>query len=109
MGVELLNDECETARDLEEHCVTEGPVWLLWDLLLRMPRRHFQLQKRVHVIRVPRDRSQTPHSSECDIQIEISELKCKMEENREGTRGRVCPNQAMHAVGWGGLGWVGLG
>lgn len=44
LGGELLNNESEAARDLVEHGVAESPVWLLGNLLLSMPGRHFQLQ-----------------------------------------------------------------
>ena len=66
LGAELLNDEGETSRNLVEHCVAERPVRLRRDLLLGVPRRHFQLQQRVKVIWILQNRSQTSHSSGYD-------------------------------------------
>lgn len=63
LSTQLLNDESKTARDLVEHGVAESPVWLRRDLLLRVPRCHFQLHQRVEVIGVFQDRTQAPHSS----------------------------------------------
>lgn len=70
LGTELLNNHGEAARDLVEHGVAEGPVWLRRDLPLGVPRRHLQLQQRVKVIWVPQNRTQTPH---CSSQIRFSE------------------------------------
>lgn len=61
IGIELLDDEAEAPRDLVKHGVTEGPVRLRRNLLLRVLHRHLQLQQRVHVVRVPQHRPQTPH------------------------------------------------
>lgn len=61
LASELLNDKTKTARHLVEHGVAETPVRLRRDLLLCLPGRHFQLQKRVEVIRVSQNRAKTPH------------------------------------------------
>jgi hypothetical protein len=70
IGIELLNNHGEAARDLQEHIVAEAPVRLPRDLLLGVPRRHLQLQQRVKVIWVFQNRTQTPHFSS---QIRLSE------------------------------------
>lgn len=63
LGLKLLNNESKTSRDLMQHAVTESPMRLWWDLLLRMPSCHFQFQKRVKVIWVFQNRPQNPHFS----------------------------------------------
>lgn len=63
LGLKLLNNETKTSRDLMQHGVAESPMRLRWDLLLRMPRGHFQFHKRVKVIWVSQNRPQTAHFS----------------------------------------------
>lgn len=109
-GAELLDDEGEGAGNLVEHGVGESPMGLGRDLPLSHVNRQLQLQERVHLLRVRKNRRH-PHSIHLSpisssllyvilflryfrghgrLYVYIYIMKKKIKKGREGSGHRMC-------------------